>query len=1379
MKTSSRHRGTRAWFVERLESRDVLATYVVADLGTAGDLDPRDGQCRSASPSRGCTLTAAIEQLNADGGGTLIFGIGGTFDPHADFQFPTTVDGANQTVTFAGTGFQFLSGGELKNLTAVTLGTVSTGPMNVQNVTLHNSILRINGKATVQQVTGTRSQLSIVGNDSKVQDIQLLREAEAQSELLVQGDRALVDRIQVEGRLGLSGDHVVADSIVVTAATLAFGGSNGVLRDATVERGQIHVEGQRQTVENSIVTEGGVDLTGDDHSVINLRTTGPEGIRINRGNRVAVTGCDTTRIAFIEPTSESRLASNVVSGIQTGGIGIPSGSTVSRGNVIQANLIGTNPQGTAVREQGASGMSLAGDSYQILDNVISSGTFGGGLSIEGNDSVIRGNRVGTDVTGTQIIGNAGTGITLLGARHRLEGNVISGNDSTGVLVIGDDNVVQDNRIGTNLAGTQSIGNGGDGVRVNGSLSAHRNLIKNNVISGNGRLQSSGTGITIVGIGASNNRVEGNFIGTDLAGSVALPNAAYGVRIDGASDNWIGSATGLDVNVISGNGGGIYIEKLTSLENHLVGNYIGTNATGSAAIPNAAHGIFINGALQTKIGGRSQGNSNVISGNLGTGITILNGDETTIEANLIGVARDGLSRLGNGREGIHITGNNNVVGGSESIAANIIAYSGQAMTPRQQGHGVVVAGRSSSGNTIRMNKISHNLGRGIDLAESQPIDSFLANDMAVVNKQDIEEIAPDSDEGANELQNHPVIIGVDPKKGEIRWQLNSSPSATFIIDFYRDPENDLKEYAEGAQWLGAMSVTTNALGYATFVSHVGVDRIVATATDTKTNSTSEFSLADWDGDALADAWEAAGLDVDENGTIDLVLPEADPRHKNLYIEVDAMRGALPDQDRVPPQEVFDLVREAFADAPADLVRNPDGTKGIHLFTTPVESIPFDEDLNPSWAEFDRNKQLYFGNPSGNVQALLARYLSYRYCIFGNRFDNLRYSGLSEIGRRVAFQNAPELLAGGNDFLITEQQTGIPVSVERLAGSFMHELGHTLGLPHGGVDHLNAKPNYRSVMNYVWQIPDSYVYWLPPGSSYASEWKLDYSREVLPTLNEGFLVELQGIGGDATKQTLAGPAMKSASPFRLVPEGGPVDWDRDNLIRGIATKEINNDGMLSVLVGAEDWSRLMFAFQDSFTFRTGAHGSAEVNDSYLYRSENAPVAVRFAEHASKVHENEREAQISVVLTQPSAATVRVPYHVVSGTATNGVDYSLSNLEVVFSPGETVRTITVPIMNDGLIETNEWLLLELLTPENAVLASDVDHLLEIEDPMQLVGDANGDGMFDSADLIAVFQAGEYEDAIADNSTFAEGDWNGDGEFDSSDLVMAFQAGTYQSGG
>jgi hypothetical protein len=83
-----------------------------------------------------------------------------------------------------------------------------------------------------------------------------------------------------------------------------------------------------------------------------------------------------------------------------------------------------------------------------------------------------------------------------------------------------------------------------------------------------------------------------------------------------------------------------------------------------------------------------------------------------------------------------------------------------------------------------------------------------------------------------------------------------------------------------------------------------------------------------------------------------------------------------------------------------------------------------------------------------------------------------------------------------------------------------------------------------------------------------------------------------------------------------------------------------------------------------------------------------------------------------------------------------------------------------------------------------SDVDVLVASTDgitwyenltPHRLVGDSNGDGVFNSSDLVFVFQGGKYEDGIPKNATFEEGDWNGDGDFDSSDLVLAFQEGHY----
>jgi hypothetical protein len=75
-----------------------------------------------------------------------------------------------------------------------------------------------------------------------------------------------------------------------------------------------------------------------------------------------------------------------------------------------------------------------------------------------------------------------------------------------------------------------------------------------------------------------------------------------------------------------------------------------------------------------------------------------------------------------------------------------------------------------------------------------------------------------------------------------------------------------------------------------------------------------------------------------------------------------------------------------------------------------------------------------------------------------------------------------------------------------------------------------------------------------------------------------------------------------------------------------------------------------------------------------------------------------------------------------------------------------------------------------------SQTDHAFLVSEIFHIdYGDSNLDGVFDSRDIVLVFQAAEYEDTIIDNSTWAEGDWNGDGEFSTSDLVFAFQTGKY----
>lgn len=325
--------------------------------------------------------------------------------------------------------------------------------------------------------------------------------------------------------------------------------------------------------------------------------------------------------------------------------------------------------------------------------------------------------------------------------------------------------------------------------------------------------------------------------------------------------------------------------------------------------------------------------------------------------------------------------------------------------------------------------------------------------------------------------------------------------------------------------------------------------------------------DSDGDSLFDDWEINGIPYTDSQGVEqrFVLPGADPIHKDLYIEIDAMQGLA------PTQAALDLVVQAFADAPHDLVNNPDKLDGI---TVHLEGGGVDEDNLPlnrwpdAWTEFDALKVSHFGTVAeqadpewAGIREAKAR--AYRYCIFADSFDG------DGDGTFDAWSGMGEL--PGNDFMVTlghpKWQTFFQTSFgsqhkdRAMAGTFMHELGHTLGMRHGGGDHRGYKPNYHSVMNYLWQVPK-------PG--YAASWELDYSRQAFPSLDEWSLDEPAGIYGHIGHMTAAGPA-----PRQIVPEDGPVDWNRNGILTDTGViADINASGSLEVLDGFEDWSQMVF-------------------------------------------------------------------------------------------------------------------------------------------------------------------------------------------------------------
>jgi photosystem II stability/assembly factor-like uncharacterized protein len=341
----------------------------------------------------------------------------------------------------------------------------------------------------------------------------------------------------------------------------------------------------------------------------------------------------------------SAAARNVISGNSFAGISI-----YTSGNQIQGNFIGTNAAGNAAIPTGTNGIEIT--SSPFTNNLIG-GTVAGagnlisgnptGLYIVGTNTTIQGNLIGTDASGLKSVPNniginAGAPHTLVGGLIPGARNVISGNTGDGVDTGGIGTMVQGNFIGTDITGTVALGNGGSGLGAGGgALIGGTDDGARNIISGNGGFGN----ISLGGSGGSGSptTVQGNYIGTDLTGNVALNNPLAGISISG-SFNVIGGLTAQARNVISGNRVGIQIGGSTTAlvgSNVIQGNYIGLNQAANP-LPNSGDGINIDnigtGNANNVIGGTAAGAANIIAFNGGIGVNVPLGTGNSIRGNSI-------------------------------------------------------------------------------------------------------------------------------------------------------------------------------------------------------------------------------------------------------------------------------------------------------------------------------------------------------------------------------------------------------------------------------------------------------------------------------------------------------------------------------------------------------------------------------------------------------------------------------------------------------------------------------------------------------------------------------------------------------------------------
>jgi len=313
----------------------------------------------------------------------------------------------------------------------------------------------------------------------------------------------------------------------------------------------------------------------------------------------------------------------------------------------------------------------------------------------------------------------------------------------------------------------------------------------------------------------------------LSGSQVV-GPAGGIEISGDGS----AVSGLVVNGFTGAGIGVTRSiDTTSSHNRIVGNYVGTNARGTVAVPNTGGGIFVGGFGSPGL----QAADNVISGNLVSGsgvdgVAFCDALRTTIVDNRIGTTRTGLGPLANAGHGIalYCAGD-----GDFTIEDNTIAFNagdGYFDTPDYR-----FSATLHDHNALRRNSIHSNGGIAVNLSPPPfaTIDSVTPNDHC------------DGDVGGNELQNYPELtdVSLTGPGTTIDGTLDSVAGQTFEIELYSSDAADASGYGEGERYLGSTTATTDAGCTASFSTVVPIDvapgqSVSATAIDAAGNS-SEF------------------------------------------------------------------------------------------------------------------------------------------------------------------------------------------------------------------------------------------------------------------------------------------------------------------------------------------------------------------------------------------------------------------------------------------------------------------------------------------------------------------------------------------------------------
>ena len=316
--------------------------------------------------------------------------------------------------------------------------------------------------------------------------------------------------------------------------------------------------------------------------------------------------------------------------------------------------------------------------------------------------------------------------------------------------------------------------------------------------------------------------------------------------------------------------------------------------------------------------------------------------------------------------------------------------------------------------------------------------------------------------------------------------------------------------------------------------------------------------DTDGDGLRDGWEVYGYngyDLHKNG--------ASPLHKDIFVEMDYMKRSTGTDELDFDAQVVRAIETIFKNSK---VKNPDGITGINIHLERGNEVPYDALLDPVKEEFIKIK----ANNFNKLKAPIFHYMIWADRYYSPALDDTTSSGLlmAPVG------------TASTDFIVTlgaweNSNGGTGGTFEQKVGTFIHELGHNLGLRHGGLDDMINKPNHLSVMNYFFQMD---------GVILGKERFHTYQSFPIRSLNESRLYEKDGLGKTTNLKNFYTTFFTAGRRIEIEPADGEINWDGsggDNPYSStIVAVDLNGDTNLTVLNATpSEWEMLKFKGNDS--------------------------------------------------------------------------------------------------------------------------------------------------------------------------------------------------------